>query len=99
MSMVMDCFLKSPRFRYRYTGHMAATVDQSDGKVIRQIKMINRLWDGLDIKLTTSVWASLNGCSPDTALRDIQDLMKKNILKRENAGGRSTYYSLVGKTD
>ena len=36
MSIVSDCFLKSPRFMYKYTGHIAATVDQSDGKVIKQ---------------------------------------------------------------
>jgi predicted HTH transcriptional regulator len=34
-------------------------------------------------------------CSSDTALRDIIDLIEKNILMKENAGGRSTNYTLV----
>ena len=33
-------------------------------------------------------------CSADTALRDINDLIEKGILKQEESGGRSTnYYS------
>jgi Fic family protein len=60
----------------------------------RQQKLINRLLDGFDGKLTTSKWAKINKCSQDTALRDIQDLIKKNILKKETGGGRSTNYEL-----
>ena len=41
--MARDCFLKFPLFKYKYTGQMAAMVDQSDGKVIKQIKMMNRI--------------------------------------------------------
>jgi Fic family protein len=33
--------------------------------------------------------------SPDTALRDIKDLMEKDILKQDQAGGRSTNYELI----
>lgn len=60
----------------------------------RQQKIINRLLDGFEGKLTTSKWAKINKCSQDTALRDIQDLIKKNILQKENSGGRSTNYEL-----
>lgn len=60
----------------------------------RQHKIINRLLDGFDGKLTTSKWAKINKCSQDTALRDIQDLIKKNILQKEGSGGRSTNYEL-----
>jgi Fic family protein len=60
----------------------------------RQQKIINRLLDGFDGKLTTSKWAKINKCSQDTALRDIQDLMKKDILQKEASGGRSTNYEL-----
>lgn len=49
--------------------------------------------DGFDGKLTTSKWAKINKCSQDTALRDIQDLINKNILERAG-GGRSTSYKL-----
>lgn len=61
----------------------------------RQQKMINKLLDGFDGKLTTSKWGKINKCSQDTALRDIQDLIKKNILRKEESGGRSTNYALV----
>jgi Fic family protein len=61
----------------------------------RQRSMLNRLLEGFDGKLTTSKWAKIAKCSPDTALRDIQDLINKGILhKNEKAGGRSTNYEL-----
>jgi Fic family protein len=60
----------------------------------RQRLMINKLFDGFDGKLNTSKWAKITKCSQDTALRDIQDLMKKKILKKEDSGGRSTNYIL-----
>jgi Fic family protein len=61
----------------------------------RQIKVLNRLLDGFDGKLTSSKWASLAKCSQDTAYRDIVDLVKRGVLVRGNAGGRSTSYDLV----
>ena len=57
--------------------------------------MLNKLLDGFTGKLTTSKWAKINKCSPDTALRDIQDLIKKGIIQKEKAGGRSTNYELI----
>ncbi|PKQ66700.1 Fic family protein [Labilibaculum manganireducens] len=60
----------------------------------RQQKTINKLLDGFDGKLTTSKWGKINKCSQDTALRDIQDLINKNILQKEASGGRSTNYEL-----
>lgn len=60
----------------------------------RQQKIINRLLDGFDGKLTTSKWAKINKCSQDTALRDIQDLIKKDVLRKKASGGRSTNYEL-----
>lgn len=61
----------------------------------RQRLMINKLFDGFDGKLKTSKWAKIAKCSNDTALRDIQDLISKGILRKENAGGRSTNYELI----
>ena len=55
----------------------------------------NRLLDGFDGKLTSSKWAKLTKTSPDTALRDINDLVARGILVRDPGGGRSTSYSLV----
>jgi len=60
----------------------------------RQRFMLNKLWDDFDGKLTSSKWAKMSKCSPDTALRDIQDLIHKNMLRKEAAGGRSTNYEL-----
>ena len=60
----------------------------------RQTLMLNKLLNGFYGKLTTSKWAKITKCSTDTALRDIQDLVKKQILRKEDAGGRSTNYEL-----
>ena len=61
----------------------------------RQRCVLNRLLDGFEGKLTTSKWATLAKCSQDTALRDIQDLVERGILKKDAGGGRSTSYSLA----
>ena len=58
--------------------------------------MINRLLNGFEGKLTSSKWAQLTKCSQDTALRDIDDLITKRVLKKDTAGGRSTSYLLAG---
>ena len=60
----------------------------------RQVKLINRLLDGFEGKLTSSKWAAIAKCSPDTALRDITDLLARGVLRRSDAGGRSTSYGL-----
>ncbi len=64
----------------------------------RQRLMLNRLLDGFEGKLTTSKWAKLAKCSSDTALRDITDLLDRQILIKDGAGGRSTGYRLVNET-
>lgn len=61
----------------------------------RQRNMVNRLLDGFEGKLTSSKWAKIEKCSPDTALRDINELLEKDILKKDEGGGRSTSYSLI----
>ena len=61
----------------------------------RQRQILNRLLDGFDGKLTTSKWAKITKCSQDTALRDISDLVERNILMKDDAGGRSTNYLLT----
>lgn len=60
----------------------------------RQIKLLNKLLDGFDGKLTSSKWAAIAKCSQDTALRDISDLVERGALKKSNASGRSTSYEL-----
>lgn len=61
----------------------------------RQRKVIERLLDGFEGKLTSSKWAALTKTSADTALRDIRDLVERGLLTRDEGGGRSTSYSLV----
>jgi Fic family protein len=60
----------------------------------RQVKLVNRLLDGFEGKLTSSKWAAIAKCSPDTALRDITELLARGILRKSDAGGRSTSYEL-----
>ncbi len=60
----------------------------------RQRLIINKLFDGFDGKLSSSKWAKITKCSSDTALRDIQDLILKKILVKEEGGGRNTHYKI-----
>jgi Fic family protein len=59
------------------------------------VKLLNRLLDGFEGKLTSSKWAAIAKCSPDTALRDINELMLLGVLVKSEAGGRSTAYELA----
>jgi len=77
--------LRKARFWGRHAG---ATFND------RQRKVLNRVLDGFEGKLTTSKWAKLAKCSSDTALRDIGDLVARGILCKAAAGGRSTSYDL-----
>lgn len=61
----------------------------------RQIKVLNRMLDGFEGKLTSSKWAKLANCSQDTAYRDILDLIDRGALKKGLGGGRSTSYDLA----
>lgn len=62
----------------------------------RQTKVLNRLLDGeFEGKLTSTKWAKLTKTSQDTAARDIADLVAKGLLRKGEAGGRSTAYELV----
>ena len=60
----------------------------------RQKMMMNKLLDGFIGKLNSSKWAKITNCSSDTAVRDINDLVQKGILQKDEGGGRSTSYSL-----
>jgi Fic family protein len=64
----------------------------------RQTKVLNivlgRVLDGIEGKLTNAKWAALAKCSADTALRDINDLLARGVLRRLEGGGRSTGYEL-----
>jgi Fic family protein len=60
----------------------------------RQKKLINKLLDDFEGDLTSSKWAKIAQCSKDSAIRDINDLIVKEILQKAEAGGRSTNYEL-----
>jgi Fic family protein len=62
----------------------------------RQVKLLNRLLDGFEGKLTSSKWAAIAKCSADTALRDINELLARGVLRKSASGGRSTSYELNG---
>ena len=61
----------------------------------RQRKVLNRLLEGFEGRLTNAKWAALAKTSSDTALRDIRDLLERGVLVKEAGGGRSTSYSLA----
>lgn len=60
----------------------------------RQKSIVTKLLDGFEGNLTSSKYAKITKTSPDTALRDINDLVKKGILRKSDSGGRSTNYIL-----
>lgn len=61
----------------------------------RQTQMLNLYLDGYESKITTKTWASLAKCSKDTAIRDIQDLVDKNVLVEDMPGAKRPSYSIV----
>lgn len=81
----LDAVLAKSRFWQRW-----GTVPMN----ARQVKLLTRLLDGFDGKLTTSKWATLARCSQDTALRDIGELVAHGVLRKSTAAGRSTRYEL-----
>ena len=60
----------------------------------RQLKVLGRLLDGFEGKLTSSQWPSVAKCSPSTALRDINDPLARGVLRKTEGGGRSSGYAL-----
>ena len=66
----------------------------------RQRKIINYLYDNYENEvgfLRTSSYAKLANCSTDTALRDLQDLVEKEILKSEDTGKKTNYLIISPK--
>ena len=61
----------------------------------RQTQMLNLFLDGYEAKITSKTWATLAKCSKDTAIRDIQDLVDKNILIEDIPGAKRPSYSIV----
>jgi Fic family protein len=84
----LDAVLAKTRFWQRWGGPGSAPLNE------RQVRLVNRLLDGFEGKLTSSKWGRMANCSPDTALRDITDLLARGVLRKSDAGGRSTSYEI-----
>lgn len=84
-SVIVDKVVRKHQFWAKYS-----TKISND----RQQTMLNKLMDNFEGNLNTSKWAKMTKTSPDTALRDITDLVNKGILVKANSGGRSTHYVL-----
>jgi len=84
----LDAVLARTRLWQRWTAPGSVPLNE------RQIKLLHRLLDGFEGKLTSSKWAAIAKCSPDTALRDITELLARGVLRKSEAGGRSTSYEL-----
>ncbi len=82
----LEGVLRKARFWKRYS---------SGGLNERQCNMLNRLLNGFEGRLTSSKWAKIEKCSPDTALRDITHLIALGVIVKDEGGGRSTNYSLA----
>ncbi|MCC5887780.1 MAG: Fic family protein [Gammaproteobacteria bacterium] len=82
----VDTVLQKARFWQRFA-------DQPLNE--RQTKVLNRLLDGFEGKLTTKKWAAMTRSSHDTALRDIKDLIERGVLEQAPGSGRSTSYVVV----
>lgn len=87
---ILASVLNKARFWERF-----ATTDLNDRQRSMTNRLLNRGEGGFEGNLTSSKWAKLTKCSQDTALRDIEDLVRKGILAKDSAGGRSTSYSLA----
>ena len=61
----------------------------------RQTDILNIFLDGYEAKITSKTWASLAKCSKDTAIRDIQDLVNKDILREDIPGAKRPSYSII----
>jgi Fic family protein len=84
-SIIVDKVVKKQYFWVKNAGKISNE---------RQQIMLNKLMDNFEGNLNTSKWAKMVKTSPDTALRDITDLVNKGILIKANSGGRSTHYIL-----
>ena len=85
-----DEILGKVLFRHEFWQQNAHRIDNE-----RQRKILGMLLDHFEGKLNSSKWAKICKCSQDTAMRDIQDLIDKDILYKLPSGGRSTRYDLV----
>jgi len=99
LSWYLDCFVAAVDEAERTIGEVLAKQrfwQRLQGKALseRQTKVLNRLLEGFDGKITTKKWAALGKCSQPTAQRDINELIELGAMRMGEAGGRSTSYLL-----
>lgn len=82
----LDFVMRKARFWERLKGQALSE---------RQSQMVNRLMEDFEGKLTAKKWGLMTKVSADTGLRDITDLVERGVLQKDEAGGRSTSYSLL----
>jgi Fic family protein len=61
----------------------------------RQKTVLNRFLGDFEGKLTAKKWAVLAKCSVDTAQRDINDLVERHILVKNDGGSKNTSYAFA----
>ncbi|MEZ4236742.1 MAG: Fic family protein [Myxococcota bacterium] len=61
----------------------------------RQRKVLNRLLDGFEGRITAKKWAALGKVSIPTAQRDLNDLLARGLLARSPGGSKNTSYTLA----
>jgi Fic family protein len=87
----IDLALAQSRF---WQEHAGKPLNERQLKIIRRVlKAAPGAFEG---GLTTRKAAHLTHASPATAQRDLADLLTKGVIRRNDAGGRSTSYELVG---
>ena len=64
-----------------------------------QTDVLNIFLDGYEAKITSKMWASLAKCSKDTAIRDINDLVGKGVLRKDIPGAKRPSFSIVYSPD
>ena len=74
--LVLACLLN----RAQFWQHWAGT------PMSERYAILNRVLDGMEGKLTNAKWAAIGKCSADTALRDINDLLARGVLRLSEAG-------------
>ena len=96
-----------PEPKYELSERETGLIFRSSGKAIivseiekagvklneRQKRAFKHLLD--EGKITTKGYCELNNIVPDTANRDLKDMMEKGLVKRVGKG-RSTHYALIG---
>ena len=84
--IVLNDVLRASRF---WSTHADVTFSE------RQRKVLNRFLHHFDGNLTARKWAAITQTSPDTAQRDIADLLEKRLLVRNSGGSKNTSYDLA----